>query len=510
MKLHLKHHLKKEIIFHPGIKKYLFGICILSIMQFQNASGSIFDFLSLSEESSPQKLSSSEEYSVRFTLEHDYQAYGPWAFYQEEYNAADQSQFTVPILFSYNRIRDVDLMELDFLYPIFTIDRFEKEYRLQLFQILNWVGGQNSEGEITKRYTLFPLLFYQESTIPNNNYWGIMPFYGNIRNRLWRDEINYIMLPFYVQTRKKDIITKNYLYPFVHMREGEHLKGWQFWPFIGQEQKEFSICTDIWGDEVTIPGHDKRFYFWPVGISQKTGIGTENPENFWGIIPFYAQMRSPNRDYSVVLWPFFNWVNDRGRGYREWSMPYPFFVFARGEGKTTNRVFPFFSFSSSPTQERNFILWPFWKETSFDNQIIQTKRERILFYLYSDKEEHYTEFNRSSHRTDLWPLFSAILTTDNIYTVDMLSPVAPLFHSNKSVARNWTPAFSIWHLEENRETGSFKESFFWNFYRHEQKQKQKRWGLFWGLIEYVKDQEHGNYWRIFYSPDRSRAKESRK
>ena len=66
------------------------------------------------------------------------------------------------------------------------------------------------------------------------------------------------------------------------------------------------------------------------------------------------------------------------------------------------------------------------------------------------------------------------------------------------------------NVEENRETGSFKESFFWNFYRHEQKQKQKRWGLFWGLIEYVKDQEHGNYWRIFYSPDRSRAKESRK
>jgi hypothetical protein len=154
---------------------------------------------------------------------------------------------------------------------------------------------------------------------------------------MWKDEVDFVMMPFYVKTRKKDVTTWNYVFPFFHLRRGDYnLNGWQLWPLIGQEEKDVGMATDVWGDEFVSPGHSKEFYLWPIGLHQKTGIGTENPSEFYGVLPFYAQTRSPNRDHSVILWPLFNWADDREKKYREWGMPYPFFVFARGEGKTTD------------------------------------------------------------------------------------------------------------------------------------------------------------------------------
>ena len=44
---------------------------------------------------------------------------------------------------------------------------------------------------------------------------------------LFRDEIFFVMFPIYSQTRKKDVVTDNYLYPFFHLRHGDGLHGWQ-------------------------------------------------------------------------------------------------------------------------------------------------------------------------------------------------------------------------------------------------------------------------------------------
>ena len=56
----------------------------------------------------------------------------------------------------------------------------------------------------------------------------MLPFYGHLKNRLFRDEIDFTMFPLYVRTRKKDVVTRNMPYPFFHLREGDGLRGWQF------------------------------------------------------------------------------------------------------------------------------------------------------------------------------------------------------------------------------------------------------------------------------------------
>ena len=455
-----------------------------------------------------------QNYSVEFSLHRDYQPYGPFAYFESEYpeDGCEHSMLSLlPPLYTCDRNRDLNTLEMDFLYPLIGVDRYGEEYRVHIFQIISWAGGQNSDDQMTRRYNLFPLIFYQKSELPNEDYWAVLPFYGKLYNRFWKNEHTFIMVPAYIKTRKKDVVTKNYFYPFVHVRKGnDNLYGWQFWPFIGQEHRDVGTMTDGWGDDVLLPGHDREFYLWPIILHQKNGIGTDNPEEFIGVVPFYQQTRSPNRDHSLILWPFFNWANDREKKYREWGMPYPFIVIARGEGKTTNRIFPFYGNSYNKIQQRDFILWPLWKKNYFNNQKIYSKRERICFYLYSDLTEKALESTEESRRTDLWPLVTAKRSTEGTYKVDMPSPFEPFFPENKSIKRNWTTSVSLWHLEENQTSGELKESLFWNLYRHDQTPKQKRWSALFGLIEKVEDEEYGSYWRFFYSKDKRRAVEKQK
>ena len=47
------------------------------------------------------------------------------------------------------------------------------------------------------------------------------PLYGHLQNRLFRDEIFFVLFPVYGESRKRDVVTDNYLYPFFHLRHGE-------------------------------------------------------------------------------------------------------------------------------------------------------------------------------------------------------------------------------------------------------------------------------------------------
>ena len=121
------------------------------------------------------------------------------------------------------------------------------------------------------------------------------------------------------------------------------MQGWQFWPLLGHEEKEMTLRTNGFNEIQSIPGYDKRFALWPIYFSDHLALGTTNISWQMFVWPFYGFERSGSRDSTTVLWPFFNKIDDRDKKYREWDAPWPFIEFAHGEGKTTHRVWPFFS-----------------------------------------------------------------------------------------------------------------------------------------------------------------------
>ena len=99
-------------------------------------------------------------------------------------------------------------------------------------------------------------------------------------------------------------------------------------------------------------------------------------------------------------------MDDREKKYREWDAPWPLIVFARGEGKTTTRVWPFFSHAHNATLESDFYLWPIYKYNRVHSAPLDSRRTRICFFLYSDLTEKNTETEAARRRVDFWPFFT--------------------------------------------------------------------------------------------------------
>src|ERR1700733_12824084 len=138
------------------------------------------------------------------------EAAGPF-FYQQAVEG--QTQWAIPPFFCQTLTPEVDWSEWEFLYPIMTYRRFGKEYRLQLVQLLSLPGGKTDEENGVHKTTVFPFYFHQSSRDTNLNYTALFPFYGHLVDRLFRNDIKFIMFPIYSETRKKDVVTDNYIYP---------------------------------------------------------------------------------------------------------------------------------------------------------------------------------------------------------------------------------------------------------------------------------------------------------
>ena len=407
--------------------------------------------------------------------------------------------WAVPPLFLHDSDPDVERNEYNFLYPLLTYEKYGEEYRWQLIQLFSFSGGQQPDDSGIKHFTIFPFYFQQRSPDTNENYTAFFPFYGHLNGRLFRDRIFFIMFPIYGQTQKRDVVNDNYFYPFFNVNHGNGMHGWQFWPFAGAEHKVVTTSTNGFGEVETVGGYDKSFALWPFYLRQNNGIGTGNPEKFHASIPFYITSRSPMRDSTSVLWPFFTWIDDREKKYREWQDPWPFVIYARGEGKSTSRVFPLFSRSHNNEIENDSYLWPVYQYHRLHADPLDRIRERILFYLYDDTVEKNTETGTEERRVDMLPFFTYHRDFNGNSRLQILALIEPVLPDNRGIERNWSPLWSLWRAEDNPKTGAGSRSLLWNLYRSDKTLDSKKISILFGLFQYQSVGET-NKLRLFYIP----------
>ena len=437
-----------------------------------------------------------DEFDLTLALGHRTEALGPF-FYLEQKES--QRTWAVPPLLSYTRDPETESKEFDFLYPVMTYNRFGEQYRWQFFQLLSFAGGPTQQESARDRFTLFPLYFQLRSSNPSENYTAVFPFYGHLKHRLARDESFFVMFPLYSETRKKDVVTDNYLWPIFSLRHGDGLNGWKFWPLVGHEHKEVTTRTNGFNDVKTIGGHDNFFALWPLFFNNKSGIGTTNEQWQQTSIPAYSLLRSPLRDSTTVIWPFFNYVDDREKKYREWDAPWPFIVFARGEGKTTTRVWPFFSQAHNAKQESDFYLWPIYKYNRLNSAPLDSRHTRICFFLYSDLTEKNTETEAARRKVDFWPFYTYRRDYTGKSRLQILALLEPFLSTSKSIQRDYSPLWSVWRSENDPRSGATSQSLLWNLYRREATPGAKKCSLLFGLFQYQSSPE-GRRMRLFYIP----------
>ena len=437
-----------------------------------------------------------DEFQLTLEPGHRREALGP-LFYSEEQDT--RKTWALPPLFSDVRDPSIQLHEYDFGYPVLTYRRFGTEHRWQFIQIFAFAGGENGEGQAARRFTLFPFYFQQRSAEPGHDYTAVGPFYGHLQNHLFRDEIFFVMFPLYSETRKADIVTHNYVYPIFSLRHGNGLEGWKFWPITGHEHKDLTTKTNGFGDVEKVGGHDNRFVLWPIYLESKSDIGTDDPVSSVAVLPLYSLVRSPKRDSTTVIWPFFTHITDRDKKYTEWQVPWPLVDFAHGEGKTTRRVWPFYSQAHTAYLESDWYLWPVYKYNRVHSDPLDRSRMRILLYLYSDTIQKNTETGAYERRKDFWPLFTYKRDYSGNTRLQIFAPLEPILPNNRSVERDYSPVWSVWRAEKNVKTGATSQSLLWNLYRHETTPVSKKCSLLFGLFQYQSGAE-GKRVRLFYVP----------
>ncbi len=186
------------------------------------------------------------------------------------------------------------------------------------------------------------------------------------------------------------------------------------------------------------------------------------------VLPLYLQTRSPKRDVTDVLWPFFSWIDDRGKKYHEWQGPWPFVIFARGEGKTTDRVWPLFSQSHNDTLESDSYLWPVYTYKRTHSAPLDLQRTRVVFYLYENTLEKNTETGVAKRRVDMLPFFTYHRDFNGNTRLQILAPLEPAVpeqprHRAQLVAAVVALAFR----KTIPQAGAGSQSLLWNLYRRE-------------------------------------------
>ena len=428
---------------------------------------------------------------------------GPFYYRQQR---GTETTIAWPPFFSRCTNPALEAREDNYLYPMLSYNVYGKEYHWQFAQMLNFAGGSYPEDGDARRFTIYPLYFQQRSTNADENYTAVVPFYGHIKHRLMLNDVYFVMFPFYAETRKKGYVTDNYLYPFVSLRQGDHLEGWKAWPLAGHEHKEITWTTNGFGEVTTVPGHDKFFALWPIYHKTATGLGSENPEYSEGAIPFYTQSRSPERDETSVLWPFFSWIDDRQKHYHEWQGPWPLVVFTRGEGKHTSRVWPVFSESANAKQESDSYLWPLYQYRGFHSDLVASERHRVMFYLYESTVEHNLAKGTEKRRLDMWPFFTWHRDEHGSTRLQVFAPIEPALNEQRGVNRNWSPLWSVWRAEDNATNGHSSRSLLWNLYRSESTATTKKSSLLFGLFQYMHAGDTDR-WHCFYGLDFNLSKQ---
>jgi hypothetical protein len=368
------------------------------------------------------------------------EALGPFFFWQAK--EPEFKTYGFRPIFSYKRAKDT--IAWDVFYPLIRYRRDEigPRFHFLLFS------------RSTTNYKEFFPIFWGK-TESGEKYGGFFPVYGTFKERFGKDEIKFVLWPFYLTSRKGELYTYRYLWPFFTKRKGPGRKSFKFLPFYGYDHKEGQF--------------NKYYVLWPIFISQKTKLDTPNPRSYFHFFPFYISESSPVMDSHTYLWPFFRTY--RYRDYRHYDFPWPILSLSKGEGIDEFKFLPFYGYEKTPNKKSTYLLYPIYK-----HQIEERKDEKIVtdFFFFIDYyERRYDDKgNITIKLAKLWPFYYYKEQKEQVKaSFPFIFPIA-----DEGFERNLAPIFRLYYHERNHKKSYTK--WFWGLYYHKKTQEKEVYHLF--------------------------------
>jgi hypothetical protein len=403
-----------------------------------------------------------------------------WPVYDERYDAVDQADTQGALgplafasrarsgqwkeggfrpFFTWREEAELQRFEWQILYPLVQYSQSEADWEFQFLYVVSFRGEGSIPAEREERADVFPF-YLSGRRETGERYWWLFPFWGTVYDRLGRDEIEIALFPLYLRSVRSGGERQWFLWPFFSVLRGEDQSGIFFWPLYGQEERRGQF--------------ERRYAFWPFFLFQRTGLDGDNPEESAAVLPFFFTQRSPQRDLTVILWPFFSYQHDRQRQFEQWDFPWPLVSIARGPGREVTRFLPFFTAERRVLREEFLlkemvsttfaILYPLYTRTVDETGASRTERDRVLWWLYSDIRE--TGSDGDTRRIDSWPFFRYVRDREGRVSFQALALLEAFMPGNELLERNYAPLWALYTYRRNP-AGDSVHSFLWNLVRAE-------------------------------------------
>lgn len=390
--------------------------------------------------------------------------FGP--LFKYEIKGAETEMALRPLF--YHAKDDEGVSQTEVLYPLFGHKQEKDSSSFHLFHLLQADFGERESGS-RNLAQLFPFLFYGEDP-EHGRYAAFFPIYGTLYNRFGKDRINFTLFPLYSRTETGTTRVDNLLWPFLAKISGEDETGLKFWPVYGHSAKKGV--------------YRKTFFLWPFFFSESLALDSGNPVEKQAFWPLYVSIESPKFSQRTVLWPFFSQTINREKDYESLNLPWPLVRITRGERYHGLRLLPFYADETMDVKRQRWYLWPVYKIEEMHSELIDSRRDRLLFFLYSDTRVRKIETDESLRRVALWPLFG-YRQADGVSHLHILALAEPFFPGNESIERLWSP---LWRLYQQKwdQQGNRVVSLLWHLFWSERQGERLAWELF-PLIEYRRE-----------------------
>lgn len=363
-----------------------------------------------------------------------------------------------------------------FLYPAAA---WKTRGPLTLSNFFSFTQYRRNEETDTTFYQNFPFIFYNRTPDPRDNYFAFFPFGGTLKNRFWRDRIDFAAWPLFVRTVRNDEVRTHTPYPFIQRLQGPHSRGFGLWPLYGHFERD--------GD------YSHTWALWPLHYNYRDGLNEPVPYVRFGILPFYHRETADGLRSESFVWPFFGYTRetDPRPVYSENRYFWPLLVQGRGDEKFVNRWMPVYTREGRPGYDKRWYLWPALKVEDFSEPGLERRRTSLLYFLYRDDRQRFA--GKEASLTTLWPLVSHWTDGDGQRQIQVPDPLTVFFPSNQKIKENWSPLFALYRMDER--AGNRRHALLWDFISWERDAEGWRSFHFGPIFEWVA----GSHWKLFKS-----------
>lgn len=369
------------------------------------------------------------------------------------------------------------------LYPLYSYRANDAGHYWNIFYLIRGSKYETDGSLDSKTFEVIPFYFdHDYPKAPEFSYWGFLPFYGEVKDRLFNDRISWVLAPFYMEWENDGATTYGTPWPFVRYRTGEGHSGAALWPLFGSFEEE------------GVSGYD--YILWPLIYHRVKDLDTEEPSTAYGFLPFYTYEDGPGGLVGEnFLWPFFGYTDREEPYYREIRYFWPFFVQGRGHVtrerwqlfyprmfendpelgyRYVNRWAPFYTHSIRNGVDKKWWMWPLFKRTSYDTLQLNIETWSFLYVLYWGQTQTNlnpdTDFHAS--KTFAWPFFSHGNNGEGRRQFQLFTPLLPWFKNNDVVRDLYSPLFGVYRYEADSVEETWRHDLLFNLITLERKEDE--------------------------------------